>query len=250
MRRRCRSWRTEVSNAVRAAGGASQPAVEESSLPWRTHGVNYMLTGTSCTSMVAPWVCKWRADKHHEGPEWGGDAETGERKSVTPWGRQVGPHSRQLRRAACLGEHMGTPTCWLGLHVHQWWLHGCVSGGRTSTMRALNEEAMPKLENGSQYRREGGRWGLTAGSWGEQIAMENTRQWDFTYINGGFIVGGETGTFRALAPVPLTVFRSNSKFDPNLECSSLKCAQPITTKFCSRHDSYTVVTCAKFRRDW
>ena len=40
------------------------------------------------------------------------------------------------------------------------------------------------------------------------------------------------------------------EFDQNLECSSLKHAQPLTTKFCTRHDSYTVVTCAEFRRDW
>ena len=43
-----------------------------------------------------------------------------------------------------------------------------------------------------------------------------------------------------LAPVPLTVLRSNSKFDQNLKCSSLKCTEPITTRFCTRHDSYTV----------
>ena len=58
------------------------------------------------------------------------------------------------------------------------------------------------------------------------------------------------GTEQVLAPVPLTVFRLNSKFDKNLECSSLKHAQPITTTFCTRHDSYTVVTCAKCPRDW
>ena len=52
-----------------------------------------------------------------------------------------------------------------------------------------------------------------------------------------------------LAPVPLTIFRSNSKFDQNWERSSLKYDQPITTKFCTRHDSYTVVTCAKFLCD-
>ena len=49
------------------------------------------------------------------------------------------------------------------------------------------------------------------------------------------------------APVPLTIFRSNSKFDKNLQYSSLKCILPTTTKFCTRHDSDTVVTCAKFR---
>ena len=39
--------------------------------------------------------------------------------------------------------------------------------------------------------------------------------------------------------------RLNLKFDQILECSVLEYAQPITTKFCTRHDSYTVVTCAK-----
>ena len=34
-----------------------------------------------------------------------------------------------------------------------------------------------------------------------------------------------------LTPVPLTVFRSNSKLDQNFESSSLKYTQPITTKF-------------------
>ena len=42
------------------------------------------------------------------------------------------------------------------------------------------------------------------------------------------------------APVPLTIFRSNSKFDHNLQCSSLKCTLPTTTKFCTRHDSVTI----------
>ena len=50
-----------------------------------------------------------------------------------------------------------------------------------------------------------------------------------------------------LVPVPLTGFRSNSKFDQNLECSNLKCTQPITMIFCTRHDSYIVVTYAKLR---
>ena len=52
-----------------------------------------------------------------------------------------------------------------------------------------------------------------------------------------------------LVPVPLTIFRSNSKFDQNLQCSCLTRTQLITTIFCTRHDSYTVVTCAKFRCD-
>ena len=51
------------------------------------------------------------------------------------------------------------------------------------------------------------------------------------------------------APVPLTGFRSNSKFDQNLWCSSLKKALPITTKLCTCHDSVTVVTCAKYHCD-
>ena len=52
-----------------------------------------------------------------------------------------------------------------------------------------------------------------------------------------------------LAPVPLSIFRSNSKFDENKECSSFKYTRPITTIFCTRHDSDTVVTCAKYRCD-
>ena len=52
-----------------------------------------------------------------------------------------------------------------------------------------------------------------------------------------------------LAPVPLSIFRSNSKFDENSERSSFKYTQPITTIFCTRHDSDTVVTCAKYRCD-
>ena len=51
------------------------------------------------------------------------------------------------------------------------------------------------------------------------------------------------------APVPLSIFRSNSKFDENSECSSFEYTRPITTIFCTRHDSDTVVTCAKYRCD-
>ena len=57
------------------------------------------------------------------------------------------------------------------------------------------------------------------------------------------------GSVPVQAPVPLTKFRSNLKFDQNLECYTLLCALPITTKFCTRHDSATVVTCAKFHCD-
>ena len=51
------------------------------------------------------------------------------------------------------------------------------------------------------------------------------------------------------APVPLSIFRSNSKFDENSKHSSVKYTRPITTIFCTRHDSVTVVTCAKYRCD-
>ena len=51
------------------------------------------------------------------------------------------------------------------------------------------------------------------------------------------------------APVPLSIFRSNSKFDENWERSSFEYTQPITTIFCTRHDSDTVVTCSKYRCD-
>ena len=44
-------------------------------------------------------------------------------------------------------------------------------------------------------------------------------------------------------------FRSNSKFNQNLECSGLKYIQPITTKFCTSHNSVTAVMCAKFHYD-
>ena len=52
-----------------------------------------------------------------------------------------------------------------------------------------------------------------------------------------------------LAPVPLTIFRSNSKFDQNLQHSGIKCPLPITTKFCTYHDSITVAACEKFCGD-
>ena len=51
------------------------------------------------------------------------------------------------------------------------------------------------------------------------------------------------------APVPLSIFRSNSKFDENRERSSFEYTRPITTILCTRHDSDTVVTCAKYRCD-
>ena len=48
------------------------------------------------------------------------------------------------------------------------------------------------------------------------------------------------------APVPLTLFRSNSKFDQNFWCSGAKCTQLITIEFSTHHDILTVVACAKF----
>ena len=50
------------------------------------------------------------------------------------------------------------------------------------------------------------------------------------------------GSLEHLAPVPLTVFLSNSKFNQNLEleCFSLEYAHRITTKYCTRHE------CANF----
>ena len=48
------------------------------------------------------------------------------------------------------------------------------------------------------------------------------------------------------APVPLTIFRSNLKFDQNLQCSAVKYTLPVTTQFCTCHDRVTFVTCAKF----
>ena len=44
--------------------------------------------------------------------------------------------------------------------------------------------------------------------------------------------------------VPLTVFRSNLKFDQTLQGSDLKCAHLITIKCRTPHDSGIVETCA------
>ena len=59
-----------------------------------------------------------------------------------------------------------------------------------------------------------------------------------------------TSWFIDQAPVPLSIFRSNSKFDENSKHSGVKYARPITTIFCTRHDSVTVVMCEKYRCDW
>ena len=70
---------------------------------------------------------------------------------------------------------------------------------------------------------------------------------------GSAVAGGTTKQSQTQtadqAPVPLSIFRSNSKFDENSERSSFKYIRLITTIFCTRHDSDTVVTCAKYRCD-
>ena len=77
--------------------------------------------------------------------------------------------------------------------------------------------------------------------------------WTYVVWGGGSFQQPRNGKFisahSSLAPVPLSIFRSNSKFDENSERSSFKYIRPITTIFCTRHDSDTVVTCAKYRCD-
>ena len=51
------------------------------------------------------------------------------------------------------------------------------------------------------------------------------------------------------ASVPPTIFRSISKFDKNLQCPSLKCAQSFITQFGTCHDSHTTVIWATYRYD-
>ena len=67
--------------------------------------------------------------------------------------------------------------------------------------------------------------------------------------NHNDVMTGEPTHSTLLAPVPLSIFRSNSKFDENSECSSFEYIRPITMIFCTRHDSDTVVACAKHRCD-
>ena len=66
--------------------------------------------------------------------------------------------------------------------------------------------------------------------------------------------GSQTGRTRFSSvpaqATPLAIFRSNSKFCQKLQCSGLKYTLPIITKFSTRHDSYTVVTCVKFCCGW
>ena len=67
----------------------------------------------------------------------------------------------------------------------------------------------------------------------------------FLLCHHGSVHIGQKRVF--LAPVPLSIFRSNSKFDENSKHLSVKYTRPITTIFSTHHDSVTVVTCAKYR---
>ena len=71
----------------------------------------------------------------------------------------------------------------------------------------------------------------------------------FTRCGSTFIGFVDAPCCSDLAPVPLSIFRPNSKFDENSKHSSVKYTRPITTIFCTRHDSVTVVTCAEYRCD-
>ena len=86
---------------------------------------------------------------------------------------------------------------------------------------------------------------IWAGTWTRSKAMRE----NVTHI----LSLGETmlnqGRKQDQAPVPLSIFRSNSKFYENSKHSSVTYSRPITTTFCTRHDSVTVVTCAKYRCD-
>ena len=73
-------------------------------------------------------------------------------------------------------------------------------------------------------------------------------KWDRCRLHGCRLSCGSI-PLSELAPVPLSIFRSNSKFDENSERSSFEYTRPITKIFCTRHDSDTVVACAKYRCD-
>ena len=61
---------------------------------------------------------------------------------------------------------------------------------------------------------------------------------DFLHWNGNAVTLISLWSLAAqvLMPIPLTIFRSNSKFDQHLQCFSFKYTLPITTKFCRRHE--------------
>ena len=91
-------------------------------------------------------------------------------------------------------------------------------------------------------------WRISIASWSRSywdacrgaVSCNFSRFFEFT-----FSIQNPNARICRQAPFPLMVFRSNSKFDQNFEYSSLKYAQSIITKLCTRHDSDTVVTCAK-----
>ena len=104
-------------------------------------------------------------------------------------------------------------------------------------------------------------WASTQWDWAKRVFLKGSR-WS---INNGCnlrifficLLSGEWCIYlqryqfdkSAQAPAPLSIFRSNSKFDENSKHSSVKYTRSITTMFCTRHDSNTVVTCAKYRCD-
>ena len=86
---------------------------------------------------------------------------------------------------------------------------------------------------------------IWAGTWTRSKAMRE----NVTHILSLAETMLNQGRKQDQAPVPLSIFRSNSKFDENSKHSSVTYTRPITTIFCTRHDSVTVVTCAKYRCD-
>ena len=91
-------------------------------------------------------------------------------------------------------------------------------------------------------------WPSVMGIYRSPVDSPHNGQWRGALMS--FLCAAEQTTQQTVqAPVPLSIFRSNSKFDENSECSSFEYTRPITTIFCTRHDSDTVVTCAKYRCD-
>ena len=81
------------------------------------------------------------------------------------------------------------------------------------------------------------------------LKMQVILQWHHINIMASQVTTGSvvcSTVYSVQAPVPLRIFRSNSKFDQNLQWSGLKSNVLITTKSCTRDDSNTVVTFAKF----
>ena len=100
-------------------------------------------------------------------------------------------------------------------------------------------------------------------NWNLEIRWKNAKSlfpWNISYMHvciplfrvydNIFSVGKRLWFWQTdLTPVPLSIFRSNSKFDENSKHCSVTYKWPITTIFCTRHDSVTVVTCAKYLCD-